>query len=116
MSLYISLFAESLEQVFQDVSQYLPPTLGLHLGLLASLFIHSINHLSTAVSIVFIDSVPVWHQSIFLSPEHDANVGGMILGGVEVGVITCEERGVHERSRLEYTILLVKSISTNLTE
>lgn len=41
-----------------------------------------------------IDCVPVWHQSILLPPEHDANVGGMISGGVEVSVIACEkERG-----------------------
>lgn len=39
----------------------------------------------------FIDRVPVWHQSILLPPEHDANVGGVISGGVEVGVIACEK-------------------------
>lgn len=39
-----------------------------------------------------IGSVPVWHQSVLLPPEHDANIGGVISGGVEVGVITCEKQ------------------------
>ena len=37
------------------------------------------------------ERVPVWHQSILLPTEHDANVGGVISGGVEVGVIACEK-------------------------
>ena len=36
-------------------------------------------------------NVPVWHQGILLPSEHDANVGGMVLGGVEVCVVTWRE-------------------------
>lgn len=44
----------------------------------------------------WIHSVPVWHQSILLSPEHDPNISGMISGGVEVRVVSYEKQTVHE--------------------
>lgn len=49
-------------------------------------------------------TVPVWHQSVLLPPEHDANVSGMISGRVEVCVISCRGRegareGVKEGER-----------------
>ena len=34
------------------------------------------------------ENIPVWHQGILLPSEHDANVGGMVLGRVEVCVVT----------------------------
>ena len=31
---------------------------------------------------------PVGHEGILLAPEHDADIGGMIDGGVEVRVVS----------------------------
>lgn len=62
-----------------------------------------------------IDSVPIWHQSILLSPEHDANIGGMIPGGIEVGVVSCEKnRGTRdEQAETSHVIILVAAESTS---
>jgi hypothetical protein len=39
--------------------------------------------------------VPIWHQRVFFASEHDADVGGVVDGGVEVGVVSDLRREVH---------------------
>ena len=39
--------------------------------------------------------LPVWHQSVFFSSEHDSNIGGVVDGGVEVSVVSNLSRQVH---------------------
>jgi hypothetical protein len=39
--------------------------------------------------------VPIWHQRVFFASEHDAHVGGVVDGGVEVGVVSDLRREVH---------------------
>jgi len=31
---------------------------------------------------------PVGHQGVLLATEHDSDVGGVLLGGIEIGVVT----------------------------
>lgn len=45
-----------------------------------------------------VHSVPVGHQGILLSPEHDANIGGVISGGVEVSVVSCGNKEFKSRT------------------
>lgn len=71
MSLHISLFAKTHGQLGSNCFSMSAPTL---------------DHLINCYS------VPVWHESILLPSEHDANIGGVISGGVEVGVIACEKQ------------------------
>lgn len=48
--------------------------------------------LTTVCAAGLSDSVPVRHESVLLPSEHGANVGGVISGGVEVGVIACDRQ------------------------
>lgn len=45
-------------------------------------------------------NLPVWHQSIILSTEHRADIGGMINTGIEVGVVPDFSWEVHPHLRL----------------
>jgi hypothetical protein len=62
--------------------------------------------------------VPIWHQRVFFASEHDAHVGGVVDGGVEVGVVSDLRREVHggvvlrHKSSTTIFVCLSKDLST----
>jgi hypothetical protein len=62
--------------------------------------------------------VPIWHQRVFFASEHDADVGGVVDGGVEVGVVSDLRREVHggvvlrHKSSTTIFVCLSKDLST----